>query len=89
MVQPQFCTPAGDRNKSAPEKSASVYAYKRMRKKRTRINPHQEKNAHLQENTTQKIILISLLNSEQRYSFVHYFTLFILRQSLFLSLCSL
>ena len=40
-------------------------------KKRTRINLHWEKT-HMsrQENTTRKIIFISLLNSEQRHSFV-------------------
>ena len=67
-----------------------------MRKKRTqkeahyRINPHYiGKNAHVQENTIRKIIFIPLLNSEQRHSFVHYFTLFIQRQLLFLSLSSM
>ena len=39
---------------SAWEKSA-------LGNKRTRLNPHYEKGAHVQENTTQKIIFISLL----------------------------
>ena len=77
---------------SAWEKSA-------LGKKRTRKKAHMEKSAlgksalgksaHVQENATRKIIFISLLNSEQRHSFVHYFTLFIQRQLLFISLCSL
>ena len=84
---------------SAWEKSAlgkKLMREKRTRKeahtekKSTRINPHWEKtHMYRQENTTRKIIFISLLNSEQRHSFVLYFTLFIKRQLLFLSLCSL
>ena len=44
---------------SAWEKSA-------LGKKRTRKRTR-KKNAHVQENTTRKIIFISLLNSEQRH----------------------
>ena len=91
--------------KKAHRKKAHMYISEweksALGKKRTRGKAHTEKSAlgkirtrkkthmYRQENTTRKIIFISLLNSEQRHSFVLYFTLFIQRQILFLSLCSL